>query len=196
MEEPDPMAAKRATPGALQDVLGLYGSARSRREVFDITWAAVRTRMECETMLVSCYDPADGLVRCLYVNATRPAVDPSMFPPRPLDPEGEGTQSLVIRTGEPRLFEDFRAQFATSRNRFVGDYVGQVKEVGPAPAPEDAQVPPSAIMAPFALGHSRTGVLQVFSTNKEVYGPRDLAFVEAAAGAVSAAVRRLASTSG
>lgn len=192
MKTPEQTAAEHAALTAMGDLLRAYESAPSRRDVFDITWAAVRTRMECETMMVSCYDPADGLMRCLYLNSTHPPVDPSRLPPRPLDPAGRGTQSEVIRTKTPHLFDDFRTQFKTSETRYVADYVGRVRKVGPPPAPEDGQVPPSAIMVPFDFGRSRTGVLQVFSTHEDVYRTPDLVFVDAAAAAMSAAVRRLA----
>jgi hypothetical protein len=176
---------------ALRDVIRAFDSAKSRDEVFATAWAAVRTRMECETMMVSSFDPQEGKIRCIYLNSTQKVVSPSALPPRPLDPQGQGTQSLVIRSGTALLFEDFRTQFRTSQPRYVVDYAGRLRTLGPQPADEDMQVPPCAIMVPFGLGGARTGVLQVFSTHPDAYTVAELVFLDVLGEAVSSAIARI-----
>jgi hypothetical protein len=176
---------------AIKELISAFESAHTRDGVFALAWAAIRTRMECETMMVAAYDPQEGLMRCVYHNSTHRRVSPSVFPPRPLDADGQGTQSLVIRSGSALLFEDFRSQFATAAPRFVVDYVGQLREVGPAPSPEDEEVPPCAIMVPFGMDGGRTGVLQVFSTNTDAYTAAELVFLDLLGEAVEAAIARV-----
>ncbi len=176
---------------ALQDVIRAFDAAGSRDEVFAVAWAAVRTRMECELIVVSSYDPEDRMIRCIYSNSTQKRISPAMLPPRPLDPEGQGTQSRAIRSGSALLFDNFRRHFATSNTRYVVDYGGKLRNLGPGPAPEDSEVPPCAIMAPFDLGKGRTGVLQVFSTNEDAYTTAELVFLDVLAEAVSSAVERV-----
>src|SRR6478752_2658256 len=57
-------------------------------------------------VVVSSFNPDEGLIRCEYAWVEGARIDESTLPPLPLNPEGGGMQSRVIVTGKPLLAND------------------------------------------------------------------------------------------
>ena len=51
-------------------------------------------------MIISLYDPKKELITCVSAHIDGEFIDAASLPPIPLAPEGSGTQSQVIHTGE------------------------------------------------------------------------------------------------
>lgn len=55
--------------------------------------------MDCDGLWVSGYSAQEALIRCEYALLEGQRMDVSQFPPIPLEPEGHGIQSRVLRSG-------------------------------------------------------------------------------------------------
>ena len=141
--------------------------------------------MPCDTLIISSYDPATRLIRCEAAWIGDTQLDAGTFPPMPLNPEGKGTQSLVIRSGEPVYLPDFEQQQRTSISQYyfaangtmLDDFEGQGEEF-----------PRSALIVPCSLEDQPIGVLQVFSYRLDDYSQDDLRLLEALGPLAAAAM--------
>ena len=66
--------------------------------------------MAFDMIFVSTYNAETELIHCKYAIADGKRVDVNGFPPIPLEAEGRGTQSRVIRSGKPWLIRDYQHQ--------------------------------------------------------------------------------------
>jgi PAS domain S-box-containing protein len=134
-------------------------------QIYGELYRFVTSAMPCTSIFISIYDAQDGLIRCASAWHAEGELDVSAFPPIPLEEEGKGTQSLVIRTGVPLLLNDYEAHFKTaSVNMLVEADSSLVKDV-----PEDEDRPRSALIVPLKLENQVAGVIQVFSNQSQAY---------------------------
>ena len=132
---------------------------------------------DCD-FLVSAFDPETQLITCRAFVMNRQALDVSAFPPIPLEEEGRGTQSLVIRSGKPLLLNDYQAAIKTARTSyFVND---QTHELDEQVDPEE-EVPQSALIVPLKVGEQVTGVVQVMSYRLNAFSEEQLHVLESLA---------------
>jgi len=139
--------------------------------IYDTLHDLVSKVMDCDGLFVSSYDPKDKLIRCTYARHERQRLDASQFPPIPLEPEGHGIQSVVIRTGESLLIRDYE-----DKDRVVHEEI-----------PGNADRTRSAIIVPLRLEGQVVGVVQVCSYGYDAYTEHDLRFLEALALQVAVA---------
>ncbi|HEC21311.1 MAG TPA: GAF domain-containing protein, partial [Chloroflexi bacterium] len=152
--------------------------------IYDTLYDLVSRVMACDNMVVSSYDPADRMIYCCYVCAEGRRLDADKFPPIPLEPEGQGVQSVVIRDGKPRLIRDYQKRARQARHYYYGD---AEKVITAEELPEDARVTQSALIVPLKLEEQVIGVLQVQSYRPDSYTEDDLKFLEALSSQVAAA---------
>jgi PAS domain S-box-containing protein len=135
-------------------------------------------------LVVSSYDPAEGLIRCDYVWNEGNVIDPSSLPPLPLNPEA-GMQSRVIVSGKSFLFTDVaqevRRQGGTYYNVDKQGRTEKIPESGPARTK-------SAMMVPVSHDGDVVGVVQLMRDRGE-YTSEDVELFEALVGQMAAAVR-------
>ena len=132
---------------------------------------------DCD-FLVSAFDPDTQLITCRAFVMNGQALDVSAFPPIPLEEEGRGTQSLVIRSGKPLLLNDYQAAIKTARTSyFVND---QTHELDEQVDPEE-EVPQSALIVPLKVGDRVTGVVQVMSYRLNAFSEEQLQLLESLA---------------
>ena len=141
--------------------------------------------MPCDNLIVSSYDPTTRLIRCEAAWIGDRQLDASAFPPVPLNPEGKGTQSLAIHTGEPVYLPDFEQQRRTSVRQHYVAANGTVSEGYEARGEE---IPRSALIVPCKLEGQAIGVLQVFSYRPDDYSADDLRLLEALGPLAAAAM--------
>lgn len=156
-------------------------------KIYSAIYHFISSVMPCQSLYVSSYDPGDNLIRCLYGWGDGSRVDVSQLPPIPLEPEGQGTQSLVIRTGKPLFLPDYEAQRRTATTSYLFDeddgHMVQEDNI-----PEDADRPRSAILVPLKSRGQTAGVIQVFSNRLNAFSENDLRLLEALAVYVTAAI--------
>ena len=152
-----------------------WSGTLDRHAVYTILHRTIRQWMPCNTVIVSSYEPAEQLLRCVYYCDDVGEKDVSTFPPIPLEPAGQGTQSLVIRSGQSLLLSDYETQRTTATTTYFVDEDGAiVTEI-----PDDAERSRSAILVPLVVEGEVAGVLQVFSERGNAYTEEHLHFVEA-----------------
>lgn len=141
--------------------------------------------MPCDSLFVSSFSPDDRLIRCIFAIAEGRRIDAGQLPPIPLEPEGQGVQSEVIRTGQPLLVSDFQACVRRSATVYYIDKNGVPHDREEIPTSE--QVTRSALLVPMILAGQVVGVIQVLSFQLDAYTKTDLQFLESIAGQVAVA---------
>src|ERR671934_1416046 len=90
----------------LLDAAQQLGESLEPERVYDRFHDLLADVVPHDGVVVSSYDERDGLIRCEYAWSDGTRLDPSVFPPLPLNREGGGMQSRVIVTGEPLVVND------------------------------------------------------------------------------------------
>jgi PAS domain S-box-containing protein len=135
-------------------------------------------------LVVSSYDPAEGLIRCDYIWNEGNVIDPGSLPPLPLNPEG-GMQSRVIVSGESFLFTDVAQQVRQRGGTYYNvDKQGRMEKI-PDAGPVRTK---SAMMVPVSHDSDVVGVVQLMRDRGE-YTREDVELFEALVGQMAAAVR-------
>lgn len=153
--------------------------------IYDTLYQVVSGVMDCDILLLSEYDPHDNLIRCVHMRYEGQIKDPGELPPIPLNPEGRGTQSVAIRTGQSLLLNDYLTHLQTTANLYYFDDK-KVTKVAQPPA-EEASTTRSALIVPLKLEGEVVGVIQVFSYRLNAYTDADLWLLEALASHVAVA---------
>ncbi|MFM8320722.1 MAG: GAF domain-containing protein, partial [Chloroflexota bacterium] len=151
----------------------------SMDEIYTIIHRFVAHCVPCDNLIVSAYDPLTQLITCSYLHSEEGVVDVSAFPPIPLEPEGQGTQSLVIRSGQPLLLPDYEARRRSARNAYFFDEQGNI--LVESQVAEDESIPRSALLVPLLQDGQVVGVLQVLSNTLNAHNADHLRFLEALA---------------
>jgi len=153
--------------------------------IFQQLYNTISGLMPCDSLFVSSFSPQDQMIRCVFAIIEGQPIDPRQLPPIPLEPEGQGIQSEVIRTGKPLLVPDFQARARRSATAYYIDEDGVLHDREEIPA--DAPVTQSALLVPMVLGEQVVGVIQVLSFQLNAYIETDLQFLESIAGQVAVA---------
>ena len=169
----------------LYEAAGLLGRTLDPAVIYSTLQALVARVMDCASLLVSIYTPEDDLIRCAYAYAGGKTLDLALFPPLPLDGEGRGMQSRVIRSGQPLVVADALAAEETQSTRFYARDDGTVSDA-PNPATPRMQ---SLIIVPIQLEGKILGTAQVMSYRADAYTPDHLRLLEALLIQVAAATR-------
>lgn len=154
--------------------------------VYKTVHTVVAQVMPCDGLFISAYDPQEQNIRCLAAWSEGDRMDVSELPSIPLEPEGQGTQSRVIRSGESLLLGDYQHYMQTAETRYYVREDGNLAEDGEVT--EDAQITRSALIAPLKLEGQVIGAVQVFSYHRDAFRQDDLSFLEALLPQISAAV--------
>jgi PAS domain S-box-containing protein len=177
-----------------QDMTLLYevGREMSRsldpRAIYTALYTFILRAMPCDVLVASLFDADSQLIRCTAAWEQGQELDVSGFPPIPLEVEGIGTQSRVIRSGEPLLLNDYAAYSQTARTKYyVGDDSKPVEAI-----PADAEVPRSALIVPLLLEGRVTGVIQVLSKQKDAFSQNHLRLLQAFSIPAAAAISNAA----
>ena len=138
-------------------------------------------------VVVSSFNPDEGLIRCEYAWVEGARIDESTLPPLPLNPEGGGMQSRVIVTGEPLLANDVAERVKQAGGTYYNvDREGQIERISDAgPARTSA-----AMMVPVKHEGAVVGVVQLMR-DRGAYTERDLELFGALVGLMHAAVRNV-----
>ena len=130
--------------------------------------AATSDLLDADWFIVSSYDPQEELIRAEFLISQGTRHDTSGFPPIPLEEEGHGTQSRVIRTGEPLYLPDFREAMRQTATEYTLEEDGSVVE-GPPPPGEEEISTQSALLVPLKVAGKTIGVLQLQSDRRDAY---------------------------
>jgi CheY-like chemotaxis protein len=157
--------------------------ATDLERIGSIIHGAVSKVMRADVVILSSYDPQYKTISTEAVFMDGRSMDRSTFRPLPLEGDGRGTQSRVIRSGKAMIVPDYRS-LVEGEGRF-----GEDAGIGPSAA-EDEKVgfPRSAVLLPLKQEGGVVGVLQVMSYRPGDYAERHLRFLEPLAGNAAAAI--------
>jgi PAS domain S-box-containing protein len=179
-------AARSAeTARLLVETARQLGETLDPERVYDRFHELLRDTVPHDGVVVSSFDAAEDLIRCEYVWTDGRKLDPTTLPPLRPNPEGEGMQTAVIRSGETLLANDVAERVTSGRGTFYNvDATGNVRRI------RDTEAPPTraAIMAPVKHEGQVVGIVQVMSDH-QTYTSEQAELVEALVGQMSAAVR-------
>ncbi len=169
----------------LYEAAGLLGRTLDPAVIYSTLQAMVARLMDCASLLVSIYTPEDGLIRCVYAHTDGSVLDTAPFPPLPLEPEGRGMQSRVIRSGLPLIIADALAAEQTQSSRFYAHADGTVSALPDLTQPRVR----SLVIVPIQLEGKVLGTAQVMSYRLNAYTEDHLHLLEALLSQVAAATR-------
>jgi len=135
--------------------------------IYPLLRALLKSVMDCDQLFVSSYNADEELIWCDCAWNGETRLDVSQFPPIPLEPEGHGTQSRVIRSGQALLMNDYQAHLRTAQKVYLVPEDGSLTEGALDNLPDE--MPRSAIMAPLKLEERVIGVVQIFSLRENAY---------------------------
>ncbi len=153
-----------------------------RDAIFQTVYQVIHDVMDCDWLTISGYDAETELITCLFTYAEGQQLDISHLPPLPLAPEGKGTQSTVIRTGQSIYFPDYLQALKKSQTVYRVRSDGQQIQEDEVP---EGPHPRSALMVPMKHQDQVTGVIQVKSFRPGAYSDDDRRLLEALANQIS-----------
>jgi PAS domain S-box-containing protein len=174
-----------------QDINLLYEAGKLLNQSLDLQtvylsfYSLVSSTMKCDTLYISGYDPEKEMISAKFAIAAGKPVDVSDFPAIPLEPEGHGIQSPVIRSGQSRLINNYAEVLKRTQTNYFIDEEGKV--VDEEDVPKDEPVTQSCVIVPILLNNQVTGVVQVQSVEKEAYSQHDLKIAEALVSQITVA---------
>jgi PAS domain S-box-containing protein len=179
------LADDAGTARLLLDAARQLGETLDPARIYDTFHELLSGSVDHDGIVVSSYDPADGLIRCEYAWVDGNVLDPALFPALPLNPHGEGLQSRVIVTGETLLANDLAERIATGGGTYYNvDREGRFRKVPDEGAPATR----AAMMVPVKHEGEVVGVVQIMSDHGG-YGPEHVELIEGLVNLMGAAVR-------
>ena len=160
------------------------GESLEPERVYDRFHQLLANVLEHDGVVVSSCE-GDELIRCEYAWSDGRRLDPSIFPPLPLNREGGGMQSRVITSGKALLFNDVPDRVRDPSGTYYDvDREGTLRKL-PDSGPPGTR---AAMMVPVKHEGRVVGVVQVMSNDAE-YSEEELELVEGLVGQMAAAVR-------
>ncbi|MBI5352975.1 MAG: PAS domain S-box protein [Chloroflexi bacterium] len=163
----------------------LYEASQRLNRTLDIKdiYQAVRDFMSSiariDGLFISAFDAGSQLITCRAYWMENKWLDVSAFPAVPLEEEGKGTQSRVIRSGHPMLINDYEAYQKTASLIYYVD--SETNKVAENATPPDENVTRSAMIVPLKKRDAVTGVIQVVSNRLNAYTEQQLKLLESLA---------------
>ncbi len=161
---------------------------RDLDKIYRTMYEHIRTLMSTEAFIVSFYDHEKRQIRAGYVVSEDTILDVTGFPPIPLEEPGHGTQSWVIRSGEPLYIPDWRQAMAKTETEYKVAPDGAVSPGAP-PADEQPQSTNSGLLVPMKVEGQTMGVVQVQSHQLDAYTQEDLDLLVALTNVAAIAIQ-------
>ena len=178
--------ADREEVRVMSEAARLLTSTLELPEIYDRLQAIVASKMDCDNLIVTSFDPESKIMTCSYAWMEGERGDISVFPPLPLAPEGKGMQSIVVRTGDPLVVQDATAARKKLCTRsFIVESDGRVHDEPDPPEPATRSI----VLVPIKLQSVVTGVVQVMSNRPAAYTDAHARLLEGMVQQMSAAVQ-------
>jgi signal transduction histidine kinase len=183
--DPRELERKAEVAELLLDAARQLGETLEPERVYDRFHDLLADVVQHDGVVVSSYDEREGLIRCEYAWVDGNRLDPEIFPPLPLNPDGGGMQSHVIVTGDSLLANDVAKRVQQGSGTYYDvDREGTMRKL-PESGPPGTR---AAMMVPVKEERRVVGVVQLMSDRQE-YAPEQLQLVEGLVGQMAAAVR-------
>lgn len=145
-------------------------------EIYKTFYLQIKRIMKCENLYISEFNHETEMNKALFAVNEGTFLDVSEFPQIPLEPEGRGIQSPVIRSGIAQNISDYPAALKnTNTNYYISEEGKPVPEVV---IEEDTPYTKSALVIPIMLNNHVQGVVQIQSSEYNAYTESDLRLAE------------------
>jgi PAS domain S-box-containing protein len=174
-----------------QEIRLLHSAGQKISETLDLKviyhtfYDLVASIMPHDSLFVSSFDPQEELIHCEFAIIEGNELDIKKLPPIPLEPEGMGTQSVVIRSGEPLLINDMQERLVKTKTVIYVDEKDNLYDQ--EEIPDEAPRTRSALIVPLILDGKTVGAIQAFSHQKGAYSDADLRIMQALASQIAVA---------
>ena len=148
-------------------------------EIYQAVCDFMSTVAANDGLFISSFDHETQLITCNAYWMEGKWLDVSPFPAIPLEEEGKGTQSRVIRSGQPLLINDYQEYLKTASKVYYVD--SETNEFVDHVLPEDEDTTRSALIVPLKSGDKINGVIQVVSYHQNAYTENQLKLLESLA---------------
>ena len=176
---------QRETLSTLYQAGQALSQTLDKDQVFQRLYDWVYQIMPCDAMVISSFAPEDQMIRCEFMRVEGSSIDHTTLPAIPLEPEGQGMQSRVIRSGEPLVVADTASYL---------DHTNTVYQIAPDGSlhdrdekPYDEQTTRSKLLVPMIMGGQVTGVIQVSSYQAGAYTDEHVQLLTSLASQAAAA---------
>ena len=174
-----------------QDLNLLYEAGKQISQTLDLQsiyfsfFNLVSSTMKCDTLYIAGFDQQTELITANFAVNEGKSIDVSAFPAIPLEPEGRGIQSPVIRSGKSRIINNYQEALKKTKTNYYINEDGKVIDL--EDVPEDEAVTQSSLVIPILLNDQVTGIIQIQSLEKEAYEPEDMKIAEALTAQIAVA---------
>ena len=177
---------------AINELSSALGEEQDLDSIYHTIYTHVSRMMETQALIISFYERETNLIRAGYVLHDGQELDTEDFPAIPLEEEGHGTQSRVIRTGKPLRFSDYdmarmETEPSTAYDVTISNGITQTVQ---APGGEERSSPNKSVLyVPMKIEGTVIGVLQVQSLRMDAYDKDDEALLAGLANVAAIAVQ-------
>ena len=155
------------------------------QHIYDVTYNSISQLIPCNTLFISSFERRTSMISMVCGWHDGAPVNVKSFPPTPLEEEGQGAQSEVIRTGKPLLLSDYQQRLKQTKTTYHFDDAGNPVA---ASSFDDVNIPRSALIVPMIVENQVVGAIQVFSYQLNAYIENDLNLLNAFASQVAVAL--------
>lgn len=167
------------------------GEDHDLEAIYGTIYDHVREIVDTKTFMVTSYESRAQLIGAEYIVDQGTVQDVTSLPSIPLEPPGRGTQSRVIRSGEPFYAPDFRLAMQTTDTKYQVAKNGTLSEG--MPLDDDAEAWDdfirSAVYVPMKVQGEVIGVMQAQSSRPDAYSQEDIELLSGMANVAAVAVQ-------
>jgi len=145
-----------------------FGNAKTMVDIFRTAYQHISDLMDADIFIVTRYEAAESLIYTEYAWERGLEQNTESFLPVPLDPEGRGIQSEVIRAGSPVIFSDYREAFSAKGTLYQTSPDGQ-KLIKMNTNEAIADLARSALLVPMKIRGEVIGIMQAQSDRLDAF---------------------------
>ena len=153
--------------------------------IYLLFFQQISSIMKCDNLFIADFEQKTGMITARFAVNEGNLLDVSVFPPIPLEPEGHGIQSPVIRSGKARKINDYALALKNTNTNYYIDEDNQV--CTELELDDDAKRTQSALIIPILLNERVQGVIQIQSVEKNAYIDDDLLIAESLVAQIAVA---------
>ena len=157
---------------AINQLTLLLGELKDLDSIYKKIHDAVSRFMDTNGFIVSTYDNSDQLIQARYAMLNGILLDVSKFPPIPLEEEGKGIQSSIIRNKKPFYIPNVSEVQRETKTSYIIDHGEKIIEGVPQPDKPDSVS--SRLLVPMMFNGEVHGVMQVQSFKSDAYTQDDI----------------------
>ncbi|MBZ0201844.1 MAG: PAS domain S-box protein [Ignavibacteria bacterium] len=160
-------------------------STLDTKVIYGKVYDVIRKIMPCDAMSIISMEKISGDMKFVSLWQDDICHDTTNIPMMKYNPENKGIITELIKTGEPRIYNNYYDVVQKNPSMFAVDNKGEISKQ--LSEEDDVPITRSAILVPMKIENSIIGVITVYSYEKEAYKEENLKILEALTTELSAA---------